>query len=154
MKNPQKNQHPNPILKAWTLEVREIKAATTTGPMPLPKSSESETTENIVPMLSAGLTFIAAARKAGPAGRPKPPQNASGARGSPLRRPPVPSKMKKNGKVPKAVITPQKVISSPFQKWVRRFGKKKVGNGKGGRVSWSQRARLRRSDRLMKKRRV
>jgi len=40
------------------------------------------------------------------------------------------------------------------QKWVRRFGKKKVGDGKGGRVSWSQRPRLRRSDRLMKKRRV
>ena len=38
------------------------------------------------------------------------------------------------------------------QKWVRRFGKKKVGDGKGGRVSWSQRPRLRRSDRLMKKR--
>ena len=41
------------------------------------------------------------------------------------------------------------------QKWVRRFGKKKVGDGKGGRVSWSQRPRLsRRSDRLMKKRRI
>ena len=40
------------------------------------------------------------------------------------------------------------------QKWVRRFGKKKVGDGKGGRVSWSQRPRLRRSDRLMKKNRV
>ena len=24
------------------------------------------------------------------------------------------------------------------QKWVRRFGKKKLGDGKGGRVSWSQ----------------
>ena len=33
-------------------------------------------------------------------------------------------------------------------------GKKKVGDGKGGRVSWSQRPRLRRSDRLMKKRRI
>ena len=42
------------------------------------------------------------------------------------------------------------------QKWVRRlFGKKKkVGDGKGGRVSWSQRPRLRRNDRLMKKRRI
>ena len=40
------------------------------------------------------------------------------------------------------------------QKWVRRFGKEKVGDDKGGRVSWSQRPRLRRSDRLMKKRRV
>ena len=35
------------------------------------------------------------------------------------------------------------------QKWVRRFGKK-MGAGKGGRVSWSQRPRLRRSDRLIR----
>jgi len=41
-----------------------------------------------------------------------------------------------------------------FMVVVRRFGKKKMGDGKGGRVSWSQRPRLRRSDRLMKKRRI
>ncbi|CAM9375194.1 unnamed protein product [Heterosigma akashiwo] len=37
---------------------------------------------------------------------------------------------------------------------MERFGKKKVGDGKGGRVSWSQRPQLRRSDRLMKERRI
>ena len=37
------------------------------------------------------------------------------------------------------------------QKWARKFVKKKLGDGKGGRVSWSQRPQLRRSDRLMKK---
>mmetsp|Transcript_90092 Transcript_90092/g.205915 ORF Transcript_90092/g.205915 Transcript_90092/m.205915 type:complete len:111 (+) Transcript_90092:243-575(+) len=46
------------------------------------------------------------------------------------------------------------VRANARQKWMRRFGKKKVGDGKGGRVSWSQRPRLRRSDRLMKKRRI
>ena len=37
---------------------------------------------------------------------------------------------------------------------MRRFGKKKLGDGEGGKVSWSQRPRLRRSDRLMKKHRI
>jgi len=37
---------------------------------------------------------------------------------------------------------------------VRRFSKKKVGDGKVGRVSWSLGPRLRRSDRLIKKWRI
>ena len=45
-------------------------------------------------------------------------------------------------------------VKAARQKWVRRFSKKKLGDGKGGRVSWSQRPRLRRSDRQMKKHRI